>query len=123
MSGAFSQASGVEFIGVRGAFEDGWCEPQLHLTVRATAPIRQCSLVVWLKPEPHRTEAQLRVRVNGHDALECRMPYDTPAIATFACLAEVEEVININFDCDNEVMSKGSDLRSLSFHLSSIHFS
>lgn len=123
MNPALNQGDTVEFMQVGGLFEDGWCEPIFSCKAKATKSLTSCEFVVWLKPELERQRSMTRVAVNGREAVSCALPYDMPTVLQVACRAAAGDVVSVELACDNLLVNKGSDLRRLSFRLTSVRFS
>lgn len=113
----------AEIIDFSGLYEDGWCEPVLRCTLRVLKDSTRCQLGVWLKPELERVTGNFSVSVNGRHSFQCRVPHDVSTIVQVACPASAGDTVVLDISCDNLVVDKGSDLRPLSFLLTSLGLS
>ncbi|HTD32209.1 MAG TPA: hypothetical protein VK665_01010 [Candidatus Elarobacter sp.] len=105
-----------------GVSRDGWCEPEVGLTIAAASAVALCQLRIWLKPEPARTSTRFVARFGDHEPFAFELPHDRMVVVHAACAAAPGEVVQGSIACDNEVSDKGIDVRRLSFKLDGIRF-
>jgi hypothetical protein len=118
-----TQVTGAEILDSSGAYDDGWCEPALQCKVRVPQAVKRCQFGLWLKPQLNRSNSNFTIAINGRKSFHCAVPYDVDTMVQVACGAIAGETVTIGVSCDTLVVDKGTDLRPLSFRLTSLIFS